>query len=357
MNRGVCSRFSNSVHSVADEAESEAKVRAMLTHDEAAAEMRRVLSGGQSTEQIREFLLAYNAREATAEELGGFLQAVREAATPIELAPHIARRTIDIVGTGGDKSGSVNVSTMASLVVAAAGVPVCKHGNRSASSKCGTADVLEALGARIELSAGHVSRSVAEAGFGFVFAPAFHPAFKHVGPVRRELGVPTVFNLLGPMANPATVAYMLVGVANPSRMQTMAAVLAQRTTGALVVHGHGGLDELSLAGRNRAIATANNDAQIEHTIDAVALGLSPASNEQLRGGDPAHNAGIVRDVLANRLRGPMRDVVVLNAGVALHVAQAVSTPTEGVELADAMIASGKAAATLEAFIAISNLNS
>jgi len=330
--------------------------RAVLTHDEAAAEMRHILSGGRSSEQIREFLLAYNAREATAEELGGFLQAVREAATPIELAPHLSRRAIDIVGTGGDKSGSVNVSTMASLVVAASGVPVCKHGNRSASSKCGTADVLEALGARIELSAGQVSRSVAETGFGFVFAPAFHPAFKQVGPVRRELGVPTVFNLLGPMANPAAVAHMLVGVANPARMQTMAAALARRTTGALVVHGHGGLDELSLAGPNRAIATVNNAVQPEHTIDASSLGLASSSNEQLRGGDPAHNAGVVRDVLDNRLRGPIRDVVVLNAGVALHVAQAVSTPSEGVALADVTIASGKAAATLDAFVAISNLN-
>jgi len=330
--------------------------RAVLTHDEAAAEMRHILSGGRSTDQTREFLLAYNAREATAEELGGFLHAVREAATPIELAPHIARRAIDIVGTGGDKSGSVNVSTIAALVVAAAGVPVCKHGNRSASSKCGTADVLEALGARIELSAGQVSRSVAETGFGFVFAPAFHPAFKHVGPVRRELGVPTVFNLLGPMANPATVAYMLVGVANPARMQTMAAALARRTTGALVVHGHGGLDELSLAGPNRVIATANHAVLPEHNIDASSLGLASSSNEQLCGGDPAHNAGVVRDVLDNRLRGPIRDVVVLNAGVALHVAQAVSTPSEGVALADVTIASGKAAATLEAFVAISNLN-
>lgn len=339
-----------------DQARGEGAARAVLARDEAAAEMRHILSGGRSTEQIREFLLAYNAREATAEELSGFLQAVREAATPIELAPHLARRAMDIVGTGGDKSGSVNVSTMASLVVAAAGVPVCKHGNRSASSKCGTADVLEALGARIELSAGQVSRSVAETGFGFVFAPAFHPAFKHVGPVRRELGVPTVFNLLGPMANPATVAYMLVGVANPARMQTMAAALARRTTGALVVHGHGGLDELSLAGPNRVIATANHAVLPEHNIDASSLGLASSSNEQLRGGDPAHNAGVVRDVLDNRLRGPIRDVVVLNAGVALHVAQAVSTPSEGVALADVTIASGKAAATLEAFVAMSNLN-
>ncbi|NDH37273.1 MAG: anthranilate phosphoribosyltransferase, partial [Acidimicrobiia bacterium] len=159
------------------------------------------------------------------------------------------------------------------LVVAGAGVPVCKHGNRSASSKCGTADVLEALGARIELTPEQVVRCVNVAGFGFIFAQKFHPAFRHVGPVRRELGVPTIFNLLGPMANPAPVAYMLVGVANPARMGTMAAALAQRTTASLVVHGHGGLDELSLAGANRVIATRNA---------ASASTVSPANSDCAR---------------------------------------------------------------------------
>ena len=206
--------------------------------------MQRVLRGELSPDEIRQLLVAYNDRAATSDELAGFLQAVREAATPIDLSAEIAGRAVDIVGTGGDQSGSVNVSTMAALVVAGAGVPVCKHGNRSASSKCGTADVLEALGARIEQTAGQVSHAVAKTGFGFVFAPAFHPAFRHVGPIRRELGVPTIFNLLGPMANPAPVAHMLVGVADAQRMTTMAHALATRTTSSWVVHGHGGLDEL-----------------------------------------------------------------------------------------------------------------
>ncbi|NBS37158.1 MAG: anthranilate phosphoribosyltransferase, partial [Actinobacteria bacterium] len=257
----------------------------------------------------------------------------------------------DIVGTGGDNSGSVNVSTMTSLVVAGAGVPVCKHGNRSASSKCGTADVLEALGARIELTPEQVVRCVNVAGFGFIFAQKFHPAFRHVGPVRRELGVPTIFNLLGPMANPAPVAYMLVGVANPARMGTMAAALAQRTTASLVVHGHGGLDELSLAGANRVIATRNGVVQAESTVNASDVGVTSADNGSLRGGDPAHNAQVVRDVLANRLAGPIRDVVVLNAAVALHLAGAAVSLRAGATLADSAISSGAGYAALEAFVA------
>jgi anthranilate phosphoribosyltransferase len=249
---------------------------------------------------------------------------------------------------------------MTALVVAGAGVPVCKHGNRSASSACGTADVLEALGARIEQSPEQVARNVAATGFGFVFAPAFHPAFRHVGPVRRELGVPTVFNLLGPMANPAHVAYMLVGVANDTHLATMASVLAKRTVGSLVVHGHGGLDELSLAGPNRAIATgviapvaAAMPADV--TIDAGDLGLDRADNDALRGGDAVHNAQVVTDVLNDRLRGPIRDVVVLNAGVALFVARAAASPRAGIELAEASIAGGRAKSVLDAFVAASNL--
>ncbi|NDC12246.1 MAG: anthranilate phosphoribosyltransferase [Actinobacteria bacterium] len=322
-----------------------------LTHVEAAALMRGILRGEQSPEEIKQFLLTYNAREATPSELGGFLAAVREAATKVDLPSGVAARAIDIVGTGGDNSGSVNVSTMTSLVVAGAGVPVCKHGNRSASSKCGTADVLEALGARIELTPEQVVRCVNVAGFGFIFAQKFHPAFRHVGPVRRELGVPTIFNLLGPMANPAPVAYMLVGVANPARMGTMAAALAQRTTASLVVHGHGGLDELSLAGANRVIATRNGVVQAESTVNASDVGVTSADNGSLRGGDPAHNAQVVRDVLANRLAGPIRDVVVLNAAVALHLAGAAVSLRAGATLADSAISSGAGYAALDAFVA------
>ena len=313
--------------------------------------MQRVLRGELSPDEIRHLLVAYNDRAATSDELAGFLQAVREAATPIDLPAEIAGRAVDIVGTGGDQSGSVNVSTMAALVVAGAGVPVCKHGNRSASSKCGTADVLEALGARIEQTAGQVSHAVAKTGFGFVFAPAFHPAFRHVGPIRRELGVPTIFNLLGPMANPAPVAHMLVGVADPQRMTTMAHALATRTTSSWVVHGHGGLDELSLAGPNRVIATVGGLVHPETVIDAQAISITRASNDELRGGDPAHNAGIVRGLLNGEIRGAVRDVVVFNAAAALVVAGAARDLAAGAILANAAIDGGTARATLDAYIA------
>lgn len=322
-----------------------------LAKAEACAHMQRVLRGELSPDEIRQLLVAYNDRAATSDELAGFLQAVREAATPIDLPAEIAGRAVDIVGTGGDQSGSVNVSTMAALVVAGAGVPVCKHGNRSASSKCGTADVLEALGARIEQTAGQVSHAVAKTGFGFVFAPAFHPAFRHVGPIRRELGVPTIFNLLGPMANPAPVAHMLVGVADPQRMTTMAHALATRTTSSWVVHGHGGLDELSLAGPNRVIATVGGLVQPETVVDAQTLGLARASNDELRGGDPAHNVGIVRGLLNGEIRGAVRDVVVFNAAAALVVAGAARDLAAGAILANAAIDGGTARATLDAYIA------
>ena len=315
--------------------------------------MQQILQGQMSPEDIRRFLLAYNERDVTEEELSGFLRAVRDATTPIPLPSDIAEKSIDIVGTGGDKSGSVNVSTMAAFVVAGVGVPVCKHGNRSASSKCGTADVLEALGARIEQSPERVARSVAKTGVGFAFAPAFHPAFRHVGPIRRELGVPTIFNVLGPMANPAPVSYMLVGVADSGRVDIMARALAERTKRAWVVHGHGGLDELSLAGPNHV---SDTEAGLI-TVDGASIGLPHANNNDLRGGDPAQNAAIVREVLESRLRGPIRDVVVLNAAAALVVAGAARDLANGALLATAAIDSGTARATLDAFIAETTLNS
>ena len=326
------------------------------TFDSARRAMQRMLSGTSTNDEVRAFLLAYNERHATPDELAGFLDAVRNAATPIELPSDIAERSIDIVGTGGDKSGSVNVSTMAALVVAGVGVPVCKHGNRSASSKCGTADVLEALGARIEQTATQVSRTVTKVGFGFVFAPAFHPAFRHVGPIRRELGVPTIFNVIGPMANPANVAHMLVGVADPQRLSTMSKVLATRTRTSWVVHGHGGLDELSLAGPNRVVASRRGFPEEEMIVDAGAVGLAPAPNETLVGGDASHNARVVRGVVTGEVRGAIRDVVVLNAAAALVVAGAARDLENGVLLATASIDSGTARATLDAYIAETTLN-
>jgi len=319
--------------------------------------MRRILSGELSAVEIKDFLLKYNVHDATADEIAGFLQAVRDAATPIPLPSEISASALDVVGTGGDKSGSVNVSTMAALVAAGAGIPVCKHGNRSASSKCGTADVLEALGARLELSPERVARCVERTGFGFAFAPMFHPAFRHVGPVRRELGIPTIFNLLGPMANPAPVAAMLVGVSDARRMMTMAEVLATRTKRAWVVHGHGGLDELSLGGPNRVIIASEGAATSETTVDASNIGLGRADNEQLRGGDPAHNAAVVRAVLSGDSRGAVNDVVLLNAAAAFVVAGAAEDITAGLAMARESISTGAARKVLEAFVAETTLNS
>ena len=333
------------------------EVGPVLTTHQAQTLMQRVLNGELSADEVRNLLLSYNARDATPDELAGFLAAVREAATPIQLPVDIAGQAIDIVGTGGDKSGSVNISTMAALVVAGVGVPVCKHGNRSASSKCGTADVLEALGARIELSASRVARCVATVGFGFAFAPAFHPAFRHVGPIRRELGVPTVFNLLGPLANPASVSKMLVGVADPRRMNTMAQALATRIEHAWVVHGHGGLDELSLSGPNEVIEVRAGTTTEPRSVDAASIHLARAQVDQLRGGDPVHNAHVVRGLLNGEIRGPIRDVVVFNAAAALVVADVVHDLAAGALLATASIDSGTARATLDAFIAETTLES
>ena len=220
-----------------------------LSADDAQVAMNTVLLGEASSAQIAAFVMALRSKGETADELQGMLAAVLEASEPVPLDVKFSAHAIDIVGTGGDKSHSVNISTMAAFVVAGAGVPVCKHGNRAASSQCGTADVLEALGIKIDLDGAAVARCVEQTGMGFCFAPKFHPAFRYAGPTRKELGVPTAFNLLGPMANPAQVSYMVVGVGDPSMAHKMAHAIAGRgVQRAWVVHGHGGLDELSLSG-------------------------------------------------------------------------------------------------------------
>jgi anthranilate phosphoribosyltransferase len=328
-----------------------------LTRDCARAVMDELLSGRASADDVAAVLLGLRDKGVDAIELTGLLDGVRAAAVQVELPSDVARRAIDIVGTGGDHSNSVNVSTMASFVVAGAGVPVCKHGNRAATSKCGTADVLEALGARIELSARAVVECVQRSGVGFCFAPAFHPAFRHVGPVRRSLGVPTVFNVLGPLANPANVAYMLVGVADPAVRANMAeALVARGVAAAWLVHGAGGMDELSLAGVNSIVAVGHDAAGVESSCDPVALGFAPAPTSELRGGDPAHNAAIVRRVFAGEvgeLRA-IRDTVVLNAAAALRVAGVQASWPDAIAAARESIDGGAAAQRLASFIATSN---
>ncbi len=319
---------------------------------EARAATQAILLGEATSAQITAFIVALRAKGETLQELEGMLAAVRLAATNVVLPPEIASRCIDIVGTGGDRSHSVNISTMASLVVAGAGVPVCKHGNRAFSSKCGTADVLEALGVVLELDGEGVAQCVVEAGMGFCFAPAFHPAFKHVGPSRREIGVPTAFNLLGPMANPAEIKSMLVGVGDPGVAPLMAQVLATRgVTSAWVVHGHGGLDELSLSGP--ASVTQLRDGSLSNfEIDALEFGLPRADVVAIRGGDPQHNAQVVRDLLGGQ-RGAIRDIVMLNAAGGLVVAGAADDMREAVAMAASSIDSGSAQKVLNALISVS----
>jgi anthranilate phosphoribosyltransferase len=317
----------------------------------AGAAMASILDGDATVAQIAGFLVALRAKGETAEELHGLLDAAMHAATFVALTDDERERCIDVVGTGGDGSHSVNVSTMASLVVAGAGVPVCKHGNRSASSRCGTADVLELLGVEIELTADGVLACVREAGIGFCYAPMFHPAFRFAGPPRREMGVPTAFNLLGPMANPGRVKRQLIGVADIRYAEPMAEALrAQGLSRAWVVHGDG-MDELTTTSPS-SVTVLDGDTLSRFTLDPSDLGIDRASPDDLRGGAPEENALAVRRVLAGE-RGPHRDIVLLNAAAALVVAGAADDLGAGVVQAAASIDDGHAQASLDALIRVS----
>ena len=324
-----------------------------LPANDAQVAMNAVLLGEASSAQIAAFVMALRSKGETADELQGMLAAVLDASESVPLSAKLSSHAIDIVGTGGDKSHSVNISTMAAFVVAGAGVPVCKHGNRAASSQCGTADVLEALGVKIDLDGEGVAQCVERAGMGFCFAPKFHPAFRHAGPTRKELGVPTAFNLLGPMANPAQVSYMVVGVGDPSMAHKMAHAIAGRgVQRAWVVHGHGGLDELSLSG-DCPVVSIDHGTISEFVLNAKDLGLQPADVTAVRGGDPVHNAQVIRDTF-NGARSAVRDIVVFNAAAGLVVAGVASHMVDGIERAQASIDSGAANNVVDALIKISN---
>ncbi len=317
----------------------------------ARAAMSTILAGDATPAQLIGFVVALRAKGETPEELSGLLDAVLEAATLVPLPPELQDRAVDIVGTGGDRSHSINVSTMAALVVAGAGVPVCKHGARAASSKCGTADVLEALGVAVELPPEGVLRCIEQAGIGFCLAPRYHPAFRFAAPARREIGIATVFNLLGPMANPGRVRRQLIGVANPAMAERMLASL--RIHGSLrawVVHGNG-LDELTTTGTSTVLAL-DDDHVTSFTVDPVELGLAPAIADELEGGEPHENADAVRRVLAGE-HGAHRNIVLLNAAAALVVAGTVDSLEAGLEVAVHAIDSGRAAATLDRFVEVS----
>ena len=325
--------------------------RSHLTEAQARAAMTTILAGDATPAQLIAFVVALRAKGESAAELSGLLDAVLAHAALVPLTAEQRDDCVDIVGTGGDHSHSINVSTMAAIVTAGAGVPVCKHGARSASSKCGTADVLETLGVAIELSPEGVAHCIDQSGMGFCFAPAFHPAFRFAGPSRREIGIPTVFNLLGPMANPGRVRRQVIGVANASFAERMVETLRSHgSIHAWVVHG-GGLDELTTTGPSQV--TELVDGELRHfQVDSEALGLAPARSNDLVGGDPAENAAAVRAVLGGQA-GPHRDIVVLNAGAGLVVGGAAPDLAAGIEIAAQAIDSGAAAMTLDRLVTAS----
>jgi anthranilate phosphoribosyltransferase len=328
-----------------------------LEDTQAAAALSDILEGNATSAQIAAFIFGLRCKGETVEEMTGLVAAMLAASERVVVAEDLADRLLDTCGTGGDRSGTINVSTIAALVVAGAGVPVCKHGGRAASSQAGSADVLEALGVVIDLGPGAVARCIEEAGIGFCFAPRYHPAMRHAVPVRRELAVPTAFNFLGPLANPARVRRQVLGVGDPAMAPKMARVLASGgASRALVVHGADGLDELSTTGPSTmydwCVASAPDGDLTPVTVDPASLGLAPARVADLLGGDAAANAAFARRVLAGE-PGPHRDIVLLNAAAGL-VAAGVSDDIEaGLVRAAAAVDNGQAEAALEQLVAVS----
>ena len=328
-----------------------------LSPVEAGAALSEILEGAASPSQMAAFIFGLRCKGETVEELSAMLGAMLEVAETVPLEPEIASRLVDTCGTGGDRKGTINISTIAAFVVAGAGIPVCKHGGRAASSRTGSADVLEALGVEIALPPNSVARCIKEAGIGFCFAPRYHPAMRHVGPTRGELGVPTAFNLLGPLANPGRAPHQLVGVGDGRVAGTLAKVLGSAGAArAWVVHGDDGLDELSTGTRSRVVerwSGAPGGGQVkEFYVEPGELGLRPAGVEVLAGGDPVRNAEAALAVLRGQT-GPHRDVVVLNAGAALVVAGAAGGLEEGLVQAAESLDSGKALHCLEALSRLS----
>jgi len=323
-----------------------------LTAEDTAWAMDQIMAGDATPAQIAGFAVALRAKGETVVEFEGLVRTMLAHAVPISVPGPI----VDIVGTGGDGAHTVNISTMATIVVAGTGARVVKHGNRAASSMCGTADVLEELGVVLDLAPEAVAAVAMEAGVTFCFAPMFHPALRHAAVPRRELGVPTLFNFLGPLANPARPGFQAVGVADRRMAPIMAGVLAARGVQALVFRSDDGLDELSIAATS-SYWEVRDGAVREGTLDPAALGVPRNELSTLRGGDAKHNAGVVRDLVAGAT-GPIRDAVVLNAAAALAVLDGGPAPLEermtaGLATAGAAIDSGAAAALLDRWIAVS----
>jgi anthranilate phosphoribosyltransferase len=321
-----------------------------LSQAEAADAMEEMMTGTATPAQIAAFLTALHLKGETEAEIAGMAQVMREKATPV----HFDGPVLDTCGTGGDGSGTFNISTTAAFVAAGAGATVAKHGNRAASSACGSADVLEGLGVNIELDADGVARCLHQAGIGFMYAPKFHPAMRYAGPVRREIGIRTAFNILGPLTNPARARHQVLGVANPDLAEKLASALARLdTVHALVVHGHGGLDELSLSGPNIVYEVRGGQEPRRVAVEAGDLGLASAPREAVLGGDVAANVGTVRAILGGEERGPKLDIVLLNAAAALVAADQAGDLREGLRQARDSLASGAARERMDRMIAAS----
>jgi anthranilate phosphoribosyltransferase len=319
-----------------------------LTEAEASAAFETIMRGDATPIQIAGFIVALRMKGETVDEITGFARTARAMATPIEVDGDL----LDTCGTGGDGLATFNISTLAAIVSAACGVKVAKHGNRAASSLCGSADVLEQLGVKIDLGPDGVARCINEAGIGFLFAPIFHPSFRFAGLPRKELGVRTVFNVLGPLCNPAGARYQALGVADANLAGKMADVLARLgVERAIVFHAGDGMDELSSSGPSLVIEIDGD--RKEYQLDPADLGLRPADPQAVRGGGPEDNARIAREILEGAT-GPRRDVVLLNASAALRAAGRAKDWREGMGLAAEAIDSGRASEVLERWARISH---
>lgn len=328
-----------------------------LTAAEAEDAMSQIMAGDATQAQIGAYLAALRMKGEAADEIAGSMRALRKHVSRVPLSPQNANKAIDVVGTGGDRSNTFNISTTAAFVVAGADVPVAKHGNRAASSQSGSADVLNALGVKVDMHPEQVGQCVDEIGIGFAFAPTHHPAMKHAAGPRRELGQRTIFNIIGPPTNPAFVRHHLLGVWDAAYVPILANVLLQLDEiHALVVNGSApgiaGIDELTTAGPN-TIAEVQNGSIREYTLDAQKFGFARATLDDLGGGTPDFNASITRSVLENHATQARMDVVLLNAGAALFAADVAPTIADGIAKARESIASGKALNKLEKLITFS----
>jgi anthranilate phosphoribosyltransferase len=319
-----------------------------LTTEQAAMVMGEIMDGEATPAQFGSFVTALRLKGETVEEIAGMARVMREKSVPVSVAGPM----VDTCGTGGDASKTFNISTTAAFVVAGAGVKVAKHGNRGMSSGCGSADVLDALGVRIDLGAPEVERCLENVGIGFMFAPVFHPAMKYAAPSRREIGIRTVFNILGPMTNPASAQSQLLGVFEESLVMKMAQVLCLLgCRHALVVHGEDGLDEITLGGKT-TVCELKGEEISRYYIDPEDFGFPRTGLSSLRGGPPQENADILRRVLRGE-KGPYRDIVLVNAAAALVAGDLATDLEKGVRLASEAIDSGRAMEKLEGLITLS----